>query len=93
MPQGNEGTDRQVPLPSHPADVTPDWLTAALRAGGLDVTVQAFRRSGVGEGVGMMSGLESLEIDYATGSGPPVVVLKMPAPRRETEPTGSPVPA
>jgi Ecdysteroid kinase-like family len=79
MPQGNEGTEGQVRLPRHPDDVTPEWLTAALRSRGLDVAVRSFRRSGVGEGVGMMSGLERLEIDDATGSGPPVVVLKMPA--------------
>ena len=79
MPQGNEGAEGQVPLPRQPEDVTPEWLTAALGSRGLDVTVRSIRRSGVGEGVGMMSGLERLEIDYATGSGPPVVVLKMPA--------------
>ena len=79
MPQGNEGAEGQVPLPRHPDDVTPEWLTAALRSRGRDVTVQSFRRSGVGEGIGMMSGLERLEVEYATGTGPPVIVLKMPA--------------
>ena len=69
MPQGNEGTEGQVPLPRQPDDVTPAWLTAALRSRGLDVTVQSFRRSGVGEGVGMMSGLERLEIDDEAGEG------------------------
>ena len=79
MPQGNEGTEGQPSLPRHPDDVTPEWLTAALRSRGHDITVQSFRRSGVGEGIGMMSGLERLDVDYATGSGPPVIVLKMPA--------------
>ena len=68
-----------VPLPRHPDDVTPEWLTTALRAHGLDVRVGSIRRAGLGEGLGMMSGLERLELTYDEGAGPPVVVLKMPA--------------
>jgi hypothetical protein len=79
MPQGTARAEGRVPLPRNPDDVTPEWLTAALRSRGHDVTVQSFRRSAVGEGIGMMSGLERLDVDYATGSGPPVIVLKMPA--------------
>jgi len=39
MPQGNEGAEGRVPLPRDPDDVTPEWLTAALRSRGHDVTV------------------------------------------------------
>ena len=80
MPQGSEPTDRPVPLPMHPDDVTPEWLTAALRSRGLDVAVRSVRRSGVGEGIGMMSGLERLDARRRRRrAGPPLVVLKMPA--------------
>ena len=71
-------TASKPPLPRAPGDVTPDWLTAALRSGGLDVTVRSFQRCPVGEGIGMMSGLERLDVEYAQGDGPAVVVLKMP---------------
>ena len=40
-------------LPRHPSDVTAAWLTQALRAAGLQVTVDEVRRGRLGEGVGM----------------------------------------
>ena len=73
------GRRGEVPLPKRPEDVDAAWLTRALQAGGLDVSVRALRRSPIGEGVGMMSGLERLELDYERGEGPPVMVLKFPA--------------
>jgi Ecdysteroid kinase-like family len=76
---GTGRADSQVTLPKHPDDVTPEWLTSALRSHGLDVTVGSFRREAVGEGLGMMSGLERLEMEYASGHGPSVLILKMPA--------------
>ena len=72
-------TTGAVSLPLSPGDVTPAWLTAALNAYGLDVDVSTIRRASLGEGVGMMSGLERLEIEYSRGTGPAVLILKMPA--------------
>ena len=66
-------------LPGHPDLIDADWLTAALRASGLDVTVSAVRRGSLGEGAGLMSGLERLEVEYASGDGPAVIILKRPA--------------
>ena len=68
-----------VPLPKRPEEVDAAWLTTALQAAGLDVRVRSFERAPIGEGVGMMSGLERLELDYEAGDGPPVMVLKMQA--------------
>jgi hypothetical protein len=59
--------------------VTPDWLTSVLRADGLDVTVASITPTGLGEGVGMMSGLLRLGIIYSHGEGPSSLILKMPA--------------
>ncbi len=60
-------------------DVTPAWLTAALQAYGLNVEVASVEATPLGVGVGMMSGLQSLALTYSKGSGPAVLVLKMPA--------------
>lgn len=67
------------PMPSRAEDVTPEWLTAALRSRGRDVVVGAVRRHPLGDGVGMMSALEMLEVEYEQGNGPKSIVLKLPA--------------
>ena len=66
-------------IPRRSDDITGEWLTSALQAGGLDVEVGSLVHTTLGEGVGMMSSLERLEITYANGSGPSVVILKMQA--------------
>jgi len=69
-------------IPLHPDEYTPEWLTAALRFGGLhDVTVTSVKRSRIGEVVGLMSSTERLDVDYADGgaAGPRVIVLKRAA--------------
>jgi aminoglycoside/choline kinase family phosphotransferase len=68
-----------APLPLQASDVNAEWLTAALRADGHDVEVATVSASPLGEGVGMMSGLQSLAVTYAKGSGPARLVLKFPA--------------
>src|SRR4051812_48012943 len=70
---------KQPPLPREPQEVTAEWLTQALRASGLDVTVGSIRRRRLGEGVGLMSDLERLEVDYSEGEGPITLILKKPA--------------
>ena len=66
------------PMPRSVDDVTPDWLTAALRSRGRDVVVGRIRRRTLGEGAGMLSAVELLELDYERGDGPSSMVLKMP---------------
>jgi aminoglycoside/choline kinase family phosphotransferase len=68
-----------VPLPLHASDVTAGWLTAALRDAGHGVEVASVSATPLGEGVGMMSGLQSLAVTYAKGTGPARLVLKFPA--------------
>lgn len=68
-----------VARPDGPDGITAEWMTAALRAKGYDVTVERVRRSGIGEGVGMMSGLARLDLDYSAGDGPASMILKFPA--------------
>lgn len=66
-------------LPRHASDIDATWLTAALRASGHDVVVSSVRRGSLGEGAGLMSGLARLEVEYAAGEGPAVIILKHPA--------------
>lgn len=68
-----------VPLPRLMSDVTAAWLTSALQAAGHDVEVASVVATPLGVGVGMMSGLQSLDIAYSRGTGPERLVLKMPA--------------
>jgi hypothetical protein len=66
------------PIPTRTEDLTVPWLTASLRSSGMDVEVGSFRATEFGEGAGMMSRLVRVELDYARGSGPPSVVVKLP---------------
>ena len=61
------------------SDVTPAWLTGALQAAGHDVEVDSVVATPLGVGIGMMSGLQSLALTYSEGTGPALLVLKMPA--------------
>ena len=66
-------------LPRHNEEIDAAWLTAALQSSGHDVTVASFRRGPLGEGAGLMSGIERVEVVYSDGDGPPVMILKRPA--------------
>jgi aminoglycoside/choline kinase family phosphotransferase len=66
------------PLPQTPEDLTPPWMTAALRAGELDIELSSLSVRSFGEGAGMMSRLVRVELEYAAGHGPDSVVVKMP---------------
>lgn len=61
-------------------EVTPGWLTGALHAGGIEAVVDALEIEPVGVGVGIMSLLFRLTPDYASGSGPRSIILKMAPP-------------
>jgi aminoglycoside/choline kinase family phosphotransferase len=58
------------------AAITPAWLTAALRAGGLDVDVATVAHEPVG--TGQMSNTSRLTVAYASGDGPATMVVKLP---------------
>ena len=68
------------PIPATTAELTPGWMSAALRHGGLDVEVSEVAIDPFGEGVGMMSGLARASLTYARGDGPRSVIVKQPSP-------------
>ena len=54
--------------------ITPDWLTRALRAAGLDVVVSEVAATPIG--TGQMSSCHRLTVRYASGEGPSSLVAK-----------------
>jgi hypothetical protein len=54
-------------------------LTAVLRANGHEVTVERVSHRTIADGVGMMSGLARLAVEYAAGTGPESMIFKYPA--------------
>ena len=75
------------PLPGTPEDLTPKWITAALRAGEQDVDVSSLSVESFGEGAGMLSRLVRVELEYAMGHGPDSVVVKLPTPNEANRQT------
>jgi PAS domain-containing protein len=67
-------------IPTTVEQVTPAWLTDALRGSGAlqDGTVTGFDAELIGQGVGIMGLLHRLTPTYDGGSGPATVVLKTP---------------
>ncbi len=70
-----------------PDELTPAWLTDALRAGGLAATVDRVRHAPVG--TGQMSGCFRLTLDYARGDGPRHLVAKLPSADPEVRRNGA----
>ena len=80
-------TSLSVPIDVH--DVTPAWLTDALRASGSlgDASVASFTAELISEGKGFMSQVARLQLDYdgdAPGS-PRSVILKLPSTNRDLQ--------
>ncbi len=75
------------PIPKTSEQLTPAWLSAALRSGGLDVEVNQVSIVPFGEGVGMMSGLVRAQLSYSRGDGPRSVIVKQPAPNEANRAT------
>jgi aminoglycoside phosphotransferase (APT) family kinase protein len=70
--------------------LSPEWLTAVLRAAGHDVTVRSFRHRPIG--TGQMAHSERIELDYQgpTPIGAPAsVVGKFPSPSPESRASGA----
>ncbi|MBL7496567.1 phosphotransferase [Frankia sp. CNm7] len=79
------GTPMSTPVddhPSHggivddPAEITTDWLTGVLRAGGVDGTVTALRHERIG--TGQVGANYRLHLDH-TGAAPRTLVVKLAA--------------
>ncbi len=77
------------PVLLEPAEITPGWLTAALRSAGHDVTVTACRSEPVG--TGQMAHNERIFLEYARGDAslPPTLVAKLPSPSPESRAAGA----
>jgi hypothetical protein len=72
----------------HVDALTPEWLTAALRSGGLDVTVTAVEHRPVG--TGQMAESHRLGLTYdGDAQGPATVVAKVPAAGPESRAAGA----
>lgn len=72
----------QLPIPASMADVTPAWLTAALRKGGWlgEANVTAAPRVQIGQGVGILGELAriTLEYDRHEPRAPKTLIAKIP---------------
>ena len=77
----------KVRLPAGPREVTPDWLTAALRENGVisDSAVTGFDVEIIGEGVGVLGqlGRFTLKYDSQEADAPGSLVGKFPAAMEE----------
>jgi hypothetical protein len=71
------GRDLIAPVDT-PDELTPAWLTRALRAAGFDATVGDVAHSAVG--TGQMSSCYRLALEYSVGEGPATLVAKLPSP-------------
>ncbi len=78
----------RLPVPDTPAGLTPEWLTAALRASGLlrSGHVEDVRQQRVGQDYGFTGVIVRLELDYTDANGdlPRSVVAKLPMARDAT---------
>jgi Ecdysteroid kinase-like family len=69
-----------IGIPAAIEDISPEWLTAALRAGGERATVATIEHEPVGLGIGIMSMLFRLVPTYSDGNGPGSVIVKLAPP-------------
>jgi thiamine kinase-like enzyme len=75
------------PMPESFADVTPEWLTSALREGGSlkEAAVTGCQKETIGVGVGFMSQLArcDLTLDRTEQAAPRSLIAKLPTPSPE----------
>ncbi len=74
---------------SDPNELSPEWMTAALRSSGLDVTVSSLRREPVG--TGQMAHNERLYLEYEgdAANAPATLVGKFPSQSEESRAAGA----
>jgi len=82
-------SEPQPPVVDAVEDLTPEWLTAALRSGGLDVTVASVDHRPVGTGQMAESHRLTLNYDADADAGPATVVAKVPAQGPESRAAGA----
>lgn len=77
------------PVIDDPKNLTPEWLTAVLRAAGHESTVRSIRCEPVG--TGQMAHNERIFLDYEPGTtpGPATLVGKFPSPSEESRAAGA----
>jgi hypothetical protein len=82
-------SEPQPPVVDRADELTPEWLTAALRHGGFDVTVTAVEHRPVG--TGQMAESHRLALTYAGdgAEGPATIVAKVPAAGPESRSAGA----
>jgi hypothetical protein len=66
-------------IAEHPDAITPDWLTAALRASGVLGDGRVASVTSKPLGTGQMCDSWRMAVSYADGSGPTAMVAKLPA--------------
>lgn len=73
-------------VPSGPASITPAWMTTALRAGGLDVTVSDLSTAVIEQRVGMTGAFIRCRLAYGAhrAGAPDSVIAKMLGAQRES---------
>lgn len=81
-----------APIPAiitDPAELSPAWLTTALRESGLDITVRSLRMEPVG--TGQMAHNERITLEYEgdAGAAPATLVGKFPSPSEESRAAGA----
>jgi len=68
------------PTPTRLSEMTPEWLTAVMQSSGQiqgDDIVTGWHASPIGEGIGLLSDLAKLELQYASSGNPvPALIAK-----------------
>ena len=71
-----------LPIPATMDDITPEWLTGALRAGGhlCSCSVTGIEKVTIGQGVGILGELSRMTPKYSAGdaTGPKTLIAKIP---------------
>ncbi|MFN3217313.1 MAG: phosphotransferase [Acidimicrobiales bacterium] len=69
-----------IDIPTTPADVTAQWVTAVLTSTGTvdaDTVIDSVTVTDIGEGTGIFGQIARLDLGYGAGSGPERVVVKL----------------
>lgn len=73
--------EQRIKAPGHLSEITAEWVTYALHAGGVakNARVVSFQGRQVGQGVGFLSSVDRLELTYdrAEADGPASVIVKI----------------
>jgi len=82
----------ELVLPDRIDDVTAQWLTGALRKGGViaDAVVREARTTVIGDGIGFMGVLARIELTYdpPQPEAPQSMIVKMPTPEKKNRGLG-----